>query len=94
MRVSKVFCLVIVAALMCGACSRNKETRCTLSTAYRDAVSAEQLRVPGDLSLPDETDALRVPGPASPGEGSGSDECLEFSPALQTAPEEQQPGDD
>ena len=93
---SKVFCLVIAAGLLvgAGACSRNKETRCTLSTAYRDAVSAERLRVPGDLSVPDETDALRVPGPA-PGESAGvSDECLEFSPALQTAQEEPQQSDD
>jgi hypothetical protein len=87
--------LVIVAGLLSGACSRNKEARCTLSTAYRDAVSADQLRVPGDLSIPDETDALRVPGPASPGEDAGSsDVCLEFSPALQTAPEGQQQSDD
>ena len=79
--VSKVFCLVIAAGLLvgAGACSRNKETRCTLSTAYRDAVSAER---------------LRVPGPA-PGESAGvSDECLEFSPALQTAQEEPQQSDD
>jgi uncharacterized lipoprotein len=95
MRVSKVLCLVIAAGLLSGACSRNKETRCTLSTAYRDAVSANQLRVPGDLSIPDETDALRVPGPPLPGEGAGSsDECLEFSPALQTAQEGQQQSDD
>lgn len=92
---SKYFCLVVVAGVLVSACGRDKEMRCTLSLAYRDAVSGDQLRVPGDLSIPDETDALRVPGPASPGEGADSgDECLEFSPALQTTQEEEPRDDD
>ena len=68
--------------------------------SYGDDVMAgrifgNQLRVPGDLSIPDETDALRVPGVPLPGEGAGSsDECLEFSPALQTAQEGQQQSED
>ena len=84
---SRYLLFVVAAGLLVGACGRDKELRCTISTGYLDAVSADQLRVPGDLSIPDETDALRVPGPSLPGGDAGSsDECLEFSPALQSSP--------
>jgi uncharacterized lipoprotein len=79
---------LVAAGLLAGACSRDKSVRCTVSIGYRDAASAGQLRVPEDLSLPDETDALQVPGPSSPGEGAQTvDGCLENSPAFEAVPE-------
>ena len=82
--------LLIAVALLVGGCSRNKAVRCTVSIGYLDAASGVQLRVPGDLSLPDETDALVVPGQSVPGESAGAGGCLENSPALDAVPAAEQ----
>jgi uncharacterized lipoprotein len=82
--------LLIALALLIGGCSRDKAVRCTVSIGYLDAASGVQLRVPGDLSLPDEADALVVPGPSVPGESAEAGGCLEYSPALAVPAAEQE----
>lgn len=82
--------LLIAAVLLIGGCSRDKAVRCTVSIGYLDAPSGAQLRVPGDLSLPDNADALVVPGPSVPGESAAAGSCLEYSPALEAMPAAEQ----
>lgn len=76
--------LLALAAAALSACSRERELRCSTDSAYLSARSVEQLRIPEDLSVPDETDALRIPVPAAPGapDEDEPDRCLEASPAF------------
>lgn len=71
-----------------AACSRGDTVRCEGGTLYREAQTVGQLRVPDDLSVPDETDALRVPGPTPQEEPPASTTCLELSPAYSLEDEE------
>ena len=79
---ARLFLLVSIAMLSVG-CSRGKSVECGGGALYLDADTAGQLRVPDDLNVPDETDALRVPGVTpSPAPEEDSGACLEFSPAF------------
>lgn len=78
---------MLAAALVAMAgCSREKMLVCSRSTNYLSAGSAGPIRVPDDLSVPDETEGLRIPEPLS-GESAAvdnTDGCLEQSPAFTT----------
>lgn len=79
-----VLASLALAALQLAACSRDKTVRCSNATAYREAGSIAQLRIPDDLSVPDETESLRIPAPLpapEPGEDD-ADVCLDASPAF------------
>ncbi|MDX1563179.1 MAG: hypothetical protein R3305_09645 [Gammaproteobacteria bacterium] len=67
-------------AMTLGACSGDKEIRCSTNLAYRSADSMPPLRVPEDLDIPDERNALQIPEPLAPLQPE--DECLELSPAF------------
>ena len=82
--IASVLTLVVLAA-----CSRNTELSCSNDTEYLEAASTGTLRIPDDLSLPDESDSLRIPGapPAAPEAAAAAAPCLEESPAFSGAPQ-------
>lgn len=71
---------IAAAAVTLTACSGDRALACESSERYENAVSVAPVRVPDDLSVPDESEALRVPFPSS-GTGSRQDgRCLEYPP--------------
>ena len=83
MRISTLTLMLVIVAL--GACSRDKANRCSDYTVYLEAGTIGQLRIPDDLSVPDELEALRIPAvPEDPSEDDQATECLEHSPAFET----------
>jgi uncharacterized lipoprotein len=79
---------LLPAIVVLGACSGKSELTCAQDTRYREAVSVETLRIPDDLSVPDESGSLRIPGASPPTAASAAGEstCLEESPAFSSAP--------
>ncbi|MBN1240929.1 MAG: hypothetical protein JXB36_20690 [Gammaproteobacteria bacterium] len=70
----------VLAAAMLTACSGERGLACESGERYETAVSVAPIRVPDDLSLPDETEALRVPFPSSGNDAPPEGECLESPP--------------
>jgi len=79
----------LVTALALGACSGSDEIRCGNDTQYQAATSTGTLRIPDDLSVPDESDSLSIPGasPAATESAAAALACLEESPAFSTEPQ-------
>jgi uncharacterized lipoprotein len=76
--------LAVVIAAMIGpwvyGCSKERTVSCEPTERYSSASSIPPVRVPDDLSPPDESGSLRVP-PASQGAGSrAAQPCLESPP--------------
>lgn len=69
-------------------CSRDQSLVCSQNVAYLEAREEGPLRVPDGLTVPDEVEALRIPGRPGAGEGTSPAEtaadsnCLELSPAF------------
>lgn len=82
-----VLCFILVTLL--AACSHDETIECPGGTRYQSAASAGALRIPDDLSVPDETDALQIPGSVAPPDPGVEVECLEYSPAFSEALEEE-----
>ena len=82
------FIAVLAAILGLGACSGESALVCGQDSTYREAGSAATLRIPDDLSVPDESESLRIPGapPATPANEAAESACLEESPAFSSAP--------
>jgi len=76
--------VLLLAVLALGACSRNQPLGCGGHLAYLEAETADQLRVPDDLTVPDESESLRIPAvnPPEPAESAQVPTCLEESPAF------------
>ncbi len=75
--------LLLVPVLGIAACSGDRAVRCEDNTSYRSAYSIAPLRIPDDLSVPDESDAIRVPPPPASRNRSAEPEpgrCLEHPP--------------
>ncbi len=87
----RVLLLSLAVALVMAGCGRRFAARCEDPTLYSNSQEIPPVRVPGDLSIPNETDALRIPqaeqlGAAQPATGRGP--CLESPPDfLQNAPD-------
>jgi len=79
----RLFLLLAAAATVAG-CSRDRELLCAGDARYQTAESAGQLRIPDDLSVPDETESLRIPADVIPRAAvdQNPDSCLESSPAF------------
>ena len=75
-------CLSLVVIALTAGCSRGETVKCAGGTAYQSAGSAGQLRIPDDLSVPDETEALRIPDQVAARDREDGVECLEYSPAF------------
>jgi uncharacterized lipoprotein len=71
---------VYAAATVLAACSGEDELRCDDSSRYATSVSVPPLRVPDDLTVPDETDSLLIPDPNA-AETDVATECLETPPS-------------
>jgi uncharacterized lipoprotein len=73
-------CLIAgaLAASALSGCSGESTLNCETSERYAAARSVPPVRVPDDLSVPDETDSLRLP-PAPAADGAG-ERCLETPP--------------
>ncbi len=73
---------VLVAALvalgLCG-CSREQSLNCESSERYAGARSVPPVRVPEGLTVPNESDSLRLP-PEPVVQGSAGEGCLESPP--------------
>jgi len=76
----------IVAALLATSCGRDAMLRCEDPETYQSAAEQPPIRVPDDLSVPDQSDALQIPpedrvadaaDPVTPGP------CLESPPIFQ-----------
>jgi uncharacterized lipoprotein len=76
------FLITGALVLALGACSRGETLDCSGGSMYRDAQSGGPLQVPDDLTVPDETEALRVPATQPSASEDGSDTCLEYSPSM------------
>jgi uncharacterized lipoprotein len=75
---------VLAAAAALAGCSRELTTICAGEGDYLGATTAAPIRVPEGLTVPDESEALRVPdGPAAPNNLSG---CLDAPPLYSEAP--------
>lgn len=62
-------------------CSGDRAVRCEDDARYRGATSEPPIRIPDDLSIPDESEAIRIP--PTDGNASASREpgqCLESPP--------------
>lgn len=72
---------VIIAAAV-TACSREDGLACESTERYGSARSIPPLRVPDDLSVPDETEVLRVPDQSLPDDAAAGapPPCLESPP--------------
>lgn len=72
--------VVAAAAVLLGGCSRDHSLRCEPSERYARAGSTGDVRVPDDLTPPDDTDALQLPSAEAAAAGSGEKPCLESPP--------------
>lgn len=72
--------LVLAPLLALVGCSGDRELRCESTERYQSARSVQPVRVPDDLSVPDESGALRIPPPPDDVSAAPRETCLEFPP--------------
>lgn len=80
----------MAVALVMSGCGRRFAARCEDPALYSGSQEIPPVRVPGDLSVPNEADALRIPQTEQLGaaqQATGRGPCLESPPDfLETAP--------
>jgi len=78
----------LAVAVLATGCGRDAMLRCEDPETYQSAAEQPPIRVPDDLSVPNQSDALQIPpsdrvggatGPVTPGP------CLESPPIFQEA---------
>jgi uncharacterized lipoprotein len=77
---ARVLAFVCAAVAALSGCSGEEELRCDDTSRYATSVSVPPLRVPDDLTVPDESDSLLIPDPAAAETGVVT-ECLETPPS-------------
>jgi uncharacterized lipoprotein len=78
--------LTLAAVGVIAACSGESGLICNPDSIYLEADVIDPLRIPDDLSVPDETESLRIPeglGAISADEAA-PDHCLDASPAFRS----------
>jgi len=72
----------LLCLALCTGCSGDRGIRCEGSDLYAGAGSVAPIRVPDDLSLPDESEALSIPTAPSDvlEEDLTAESCLESPP--------------
>jgi uncharacterized lipoprotein len=88
MRSKLVF--VSAALALIGGCSNDSELRCEDASRYATSVSVPPLRVPDDLTVPDESDSLLIPDP-TPTDTTVATECLETPPSYYEQDDDDRP---
>jgi uncharacterized lipoprotein len=79
---ARLIVISISAALaLLAGCSHDNELKCDDATRYATSVSIPPIRVPDDLTVPDETDSLLVPDPNVSAEPLPPTQCLETPPS-------------
>lgn len=75
---------VLAIAMIVVACSRERGLRCEPNERYRTSASIPPLQVPEGLTVPDESEALRIPEPPQEGatERQPGGPCLESPPGF------------
>lgn len=73
---------MVIAAAVLGGCSKDHTLRCEPNERYLRAGSAVPVRVPDDLTPPDETDALQLPSADAAPAASAEKPCLETPPTF------------
>jgi uncharacterized lipoprotein len=76
---ARVLAFVCAAVAALSGCSGEDELRCDDTSRYATSVSVPPLRVPDDLTVPDESDSLLIPDPAAA--ETVATECLETPPS-------------
>lgn len=79
-RAPLVLAFLALAALLVGGCSRDRTLSCQSTERYAGATTAPPLRIPDDLNVPDETNALRIPDRQPQDEAPQEGSCLESPP--------------
>jgi hypothetical protein len=82
MRCPAVVATIVVGALL-ASCSHERGNQCGDDPRYTRARTAPPVRIPDDLTPPDETDSLRLPPgtrQASAAEDDANGRCLETPP--------------
>lgn len=81
----------VVAAVAASACSGNKALSCEEDDRYVASISTNRVRVPDDLTLPDESEALVIPSEVDVAAAGDDVSCLELPPGyiLQQEQEDQ-----
>jgi len=74
-----VIMFVCAITIALGGCSRDAELQCEDASHYSSSTSVPPIRVPDDLTVPDESDSLLIPDPV-PSEAVPPTECLETPP--------------
>lgn len=74
--------LAVLGIATVAACGGEGAMRCESSSLYASSTSAPPVRVPDDLSVPDESQALQIPpGESLPPKGKDDPpDCLEQPP--------------
>lgn len=87
----RILVLGVAVTLVMAGCGRRFAARCEDPALYSGSQEIPPVRVPGDLSVPTETDALRIPQSEQPGAvqpATGRGPCLESPPDfLQNEPD-------
>ena len=71
---------VILAASVLGGCGGGRALNCDGAERYARAGSSPPVRIPADLTPPDESDSLRVPPEAGAASRAETQRCLESPP--------------
>ena len=81
-RISSMFLLaaVLVATMLATGCSRDEGLRCESNERYASSRTMPPLQVPEGLTVPDETDVLRIPDVSEPEPDDGDLGCIESPP--------------
>jgi hypothetical protein len=74
--------LILVPVLALVGCFGDRELRCESTERFQGARSVQPVRVPDDLSVPDESEALRIPPPPADDDATAAarEACLEYPP--------------
>ena len=75
-----IIAAVVLAVSLSAGCGRRGEVRCEDPDRYATSDSIPPVRVPEDLSLPDETESLVIPPGARSMQSAAGGECLEAPP--------------
>ena len=75
-----ILTVIVFATAMAAGCGRRGEVRCEDPERYSTSDSIPPVRVPEDLSLPNETESLVIPPGARTTQSASETECLETPP--------------